>query len=214
MTERAVGKTHYVRFDSNDYSVPIELVGQTVTVTASEKRVRILHGEETLADHERTYDNGATVADPEHLRDLENVKVELRKGRVKDRLMKSAPSVAKLYAELADRGANLGAVSKALLRLLDDHGAQRLDAAVKEALERKTPEPESVRMILERHRLEAGLEPKRPVALPDDPRVRNLAVRPATLEQYGRLGTSRNETDGDLTGEANEATEQAEELDE
>ena len=187
VTERDVGRTPYVRFDANDYSVPAGLVQETVTVSASEKRVRILRGEEVLAEHERSYDKGATVADPEHLRELEGVKAELRKGRVKDRLQRSAPSTAELFAELARRNASLGAASKALVRLLDEHGAEKLEVAVREALERETPEPGSVKLILERRRLEAGLEPKRPVVLPDDPRVRNLAVRPATLEQYGKL---------------------------
>ena len=44
-----------------------------------------------------------------------------------------------------------------------------------------------MRLILERRGLEAGLPPKLPVQLPDDPRVRDLAVRPATLEQYASL---------------------------
>lgn len=101
--------------------------------------------------------------------------------------MRSAPSAPKLFDELARRGASIGAASKSLLRLLEEHGAERLEAAIREAIERETPEPTSVRLILERRRLEAGLPPRMPVALPDDPRVRNLAVRPASLEQYGSL---------------------------
>lgn len=96
----------------------------------------------------------------------------------------------------------MGAASKALLRLLDEHGAQRLEAALCEALLRETPEPNSVRLILERRRLEEGLAPRMPVALPDDPRVRDLAVRPATLEQYGSLGR------GDDRGDAEAPTEE------
>jgi len=73
---------------------------------------------------------------------------------------------------------------------------------VREALERETPEPNSVRLILERRRLEAGLLPRMPVSLPDDPRVRDLAVRPATLEQYGSLrDETAEESDGPSTEE-------------
>ena len=203
--ERKVGKSPYVRFDGNDYSVPAELVHECVTVAASETRVRILRGEDVLGEHERSYDKGATTEDPEHLEDLVDTKRELRKGRVKDRLLRSAPSTSKLYAELSQRGASLGAASKALLRLLDEHGAEQLEAAVQEALERETPESNSVRLILERKRLEAGLEPKVAVALPDDPRVRNLAVRPATLSQYGKLGGGSVVADSKVDAESRDA---------
>jgi hypothetical protein len=121
------------------------------------------------------------------LAELGELKQGGRRGRVKDRLVRSAPSTVGLFDELARRGASLGAASKALVRLLDEHGALRLEAAIREALSRETPEPSSVRLILERRRLEAGLLPRMAVALPADPRVRDLAVRPATLEQYGSL---------------------------
>ncbi len=187
LQEARVGKTHYVRFDGNDYSVPIELVHETVTVAASEERVRVLFAGEALCEHVRSYDNGAVVENAEHLAKLGELKRQGKQGRIKDRLVRSTPSAVRLFDELARRGASLGAASKALLRLLDEHGAVRLEAAIREALTRETPEPNSVRLILERRRLEAGLLPRMPVALPDNPRVRDLAVRPATLDQYGSL---------------------------
>lgn len=194
LQEAKVGKQPYVRFDGNDYSVPIDLVHETLTVAAGEERVRVLRAGEAVCEHDRSYDKGAVVEDDEHLAALGELKQRAKKGRVKDRLVRSAPSVVQLFDELARRGASLGAASKALLRLLDEHGAERLEAAVCEALSRETPEPNSVRLILERRRLEAGLPPRMPVSLPDDPRVRGLAVRPATLEQYGSLGADAEAT--------------------
>jgi transposase len=195
ITEAAIGKTPYVRFDGNDYSVPIELVHGTVSVAASEERVRILSAGDLVCEHARSYDKGALIEDPEHLEALGELKRRARKGRLKDRLARSVPSTVKLFEELARRGVNLGASVTALLRLLDEYGAQRLEAATREALDRETPEPTSIRLILERRRLEAGLEPRLPVQLPDDPRVRDLAVRPASLEQYGILREAADEAD-------------------
>ena len=193
ITEGTIGKTPLVRFDGNDYSVPIELVHQTVTISASETQVRILNGGEKVCDHVRSYDKGALIEDPKHLEALGDFKRKMRKGRVKDRLVRSAPSAADLFGELARRGVSMGAASKALVRLLDEHGAVRLEAAIREALERETPEPSSVKLILERRRHEAGLQPRVAVQLPDDPRVRDLAVRPATLEQYRSLRQEEND---------------------
>jgi len=111
-----------------------------------------------------------------------------RKGRVKDRLVRSAPSTEQLFEELARRGLNLGSRVNTLLKLLEEYGAGRLESATREALSRETPEPASVRLILERERQEEGLEPRVPVQLPEDRRVRDLAVRPPSLEGYGVLG--------------------------
>jgi hypothetical protein len=80
------------------------------------------------------------------------------------------------------------------MRLLDAYGAERLDRAAKEAGERGAPHPHSVSLILERERMEEGREHRVAVDLPDDPRVRNLAVRPHSLESYEAL-TKKEDAD-------------------
>ena len=49
--EVTVGKTPYVRFDRNDYSVPHKLVRKTLVVTTSVDTVRILDGNQVVAQH-------------------------------------------------------------------------------------------------------------------------------------------------------------------
>jgi hypothetical protein len=71
--------------------------------------------------------------------------------------------------------------------MLNTYGAEKLDKAIAEALAKETPHPNSVRMILERWRHEEGRPVPIPVELPDDPRVRNLAVRPHSLEAYDAI---------------------------
>jgi hypothetical protein len=53
--EVSVGKTPYVRFDLNDYSVPHTCVRRTLTVLATFERVRVLDGATVVADHGRSY---------------------------------------------------------------------------------------------------------------------------------------------------------------
>lgn len=205
IAEVHVGKTPYVRFDGNDYSVPHDHAHRSLTVSASETRVRILDGVRLVCEHERSWDKGARTEDEAHVEGLAAMKRKARKGRVKDRLVRSSPSTERLFGELAQRGANIGSAVKALLRLLEQYGAERLEAAVREALERKTPEPRSVRLILEKERLEAGLAPRVAVPLPDDPRVRDVAVRPASLEGYGVL----RDHDEESTTEGEEVRDEA-----
>ena len=98
---------------------------------------------------------------------------------------------------VAQDGGNLGAMTSSLLYLLDAHGAEDLEQALREAVERETTHLAAVRQILDRRRHERGQAPPIPVQLPDDPRVRNLVVRPHALETYDRLqeDTSNDDTD-------------------
>ena len=64
------GKTPYVRFDRNSYSIPHTHVRKPLTLVAGATRIRILDGQTELANHHRTYDTALTVEDPAHLENL------------------------------------------------------------------------------------------------------------------------------------------------
>ena len=61
------GKTPYVRFDLNDYSIPHTHVKRSLTVLANAKRVRILDGMAVLAEHSRSYDKAVQIEDSAHV---------------------------------------------------------------------------------------------------------------------------------------------------
>jgi hypothetical protein len=185
--EVTVGKTPYIRFDLNDYSVPHELVRKTLTVLADLKTVRILNGNEVVATHPRSFDKRAQIEDLRHLEALKQAKGEARKHRGIDRLSHAVPVAEELLKQLVDQGLVLGRAVKALLVLLDQYGAAALAAAIGEALEKGVPHPQAVRHILERKRQEEGKPASMPLALPDDPRVRDLSVEIHTLDTYDFL---------------------------
>jgi transposase len=185
--ERTVGKTPYVRFDHNDYSVPHELTRQTVVVLASLGTVRIIHQGRVVAEHHRCFDRRRQIEDPAHIERLVEHKCQARAHRGLDRLAAAAPASRELLTRLAQRGANLGSATARLLCLLEEFGAARLEQAIREAIEKDIPHHHAVRQILERHRRAEGRRPALPVELPDDPRVRELTVRPHMLESYDAL---------------------------
>jgi transposase len=185
--EVLVGKTPYVRFDGNDYSVPHDHVQRTLVVSATQDAVRLLDGQQVVATHVRGWGKGLQIEDPAHLEALVEWKAKARAERGKDRLAHAAPSSEQLLVAVAQRGSNLGSTVSALLRLLDAYGAQLLDEAILEALQKDSPNLHAVRLILERRRHEAGQCEPVPVALPDDPRVRELVVRPHALRSYDLL---------------------------
>ncbi len=208
LTEECVkvsaGKQPYIRFDGNDYTVPHARVRRTLVVRADLERVRILDGLEVVATPDRSFDTGVCIEDPRHIAALVQDKRKARKGRATDRLARAAPSSPKLLVQLAERGENLGAATTALVRLLDRYGAGELEVAITEALGQDVCHPHAVRHVLERRRRERDQPPPVPVELPDDPRVRDLVVRPHALDGYDKLRQTQNEEQAHDHDEENE----------
>lgn len=182
--EVSVGKSPYVRFDLNDYSVPHTLVRKTLVVVASLERVRVLSGNEVVAEHRRSYDRGQQIEEPRHIRTLVEAKAAASTSRRNDLLSQTAPSSAELLGHVAERGLPLGRATSELLELLRTYGAAELEAATREAIRNNAPHPQAVRHILERNRKEAGKPPTLPLPLPADPRLGNLFVKPHDLSTY------------------------------
>lgn len=193
----SAGKTPYVRFDRNDYSIPFTHVRRTLTVVASPSEVRVLDGAAVIAVHPRSYDKGEQVEDPTHIAALTALKRQSRQHRGTDRLAQAAPSSAELLTRAGERGDNLGSITAALLRLLERYGAAELEAGIGEALARGVPHPNAVRLALERLREQRDRPPPLPIALPADKRVRDLVVSPHKLEDYDQLQTDQEDDDGE-----------------
>ncbi len=193
------GKTPYVRFDLNDYSIPHTHVRKTLTVVASPTVVRVLDGVEVIAQHARSYDKGQQIEDPAHIQALAARKQQARRHRGQDRLIQAAPNARELLTQAAQRGDNLGSITAALLRLLDRYGAAELQGAIDEALQRGVPHPNAVRLSLERRREQRDQPPPLAVALPEHACVRDLVVRPHDLDDYDQLQPTAEGCDDDDT---------------
>lgn len=182
-----VGKTPYVRFDLNDYSVPFTAVRRQLTVLADPLQVRIVDAQQVLACHQRSYDKRAVIEDVAHVAGLVAQKRAARQHRATDRLTHAAPASQMLLCAAAERGGNLGAITAALLRLLDRYGAAELQAAINEALAQDVPHPNAVRLALERRREQRQQQPPIAVMLPEHIRIRDTTVRPHQLDVYDQL---------------------------
>jgi transposase len=188
-----VGKTPYVRFDLNDYSVPHQHVRRTLAAVASLDTVRVLDGAEVIATHARCWDRGQQVEDETHVAALVEVKARARRGRALDRLTRAVPHAEPLMIRAAERGGNLGNITARLLAILDAVPATELDAAVAEAVARDTPTVGAVRQILDRHRAERGMPPA--VVHRFTTRAGNVVVRPHDLAAYDALRKETNDDD-------------------
>lgn len=77
-TSTRLARDHYVRLDSNDYSVHPAVIGRRIEVLADLDRVRVFCEGKVVADHPRVWARHQTLTDPDH---LEAAKV-LRRTRV------------------------------------------------------------------------------------------------------------------------------------
>ncbi len=191
------GKTPYVRFDRNLYSIPHTRVRKPLTLLASDTRIRILDQQTELARHRRTYDTGQTVEDPAHLEGLLAATRQANVHTTRDRLRAAVPATAALFERLAERGEALRPHATRLLALLDDYGPQELAAAVDDALQRDALGAGSITHILETRRRQRGLKPPLRLTLPDRPGLRDLDVQPHDLETYDALGQHTPDDAGD-----------------
>jgi transposase len=62
-----LARDHYIRLDSNDYSVHPAVIGRRIEVVADLDRVRVFCDGKTVADHERIWAQHQTISDPEHV---------------------------------------------------------------------------------------------------------------------------------------------------
>jgi transposase len=189
------GKTPYVRFDRNDYSIPHDHVRRTLLVVASPDTVRVIDGLDVIATHPRSWDVGQQVEAPEHIEGLVAFKRRARRHRGMDHLHHAAPASGDFLRLVAERGGNLGSTVSRLLLLLDAFGADALEAALREAVERTTPSLGAVRHLLDRQRRAMALPPPLSAPICNDPRVRAQLTRPHDLGHYDRLYRSPDHDD-------------------
>ena len=195
--EVTVGKTPYVRFDLNDYTVPHTQVRKTLTVVADPERVRVLDGAEVVASHPRSYDKGCQIEEPAHINKLVECKAQARAQRGMSRLMQAVPASMELLERAAERGEGIGGITSALLRLVDRYGAADVQAAVLTALARGVPHPHAVRLALEVQREARNQPPPVAVCMPRHVAERDTVVKPHKLESYDQLTNTKPKGDKD-----------------
>lgn len=184
--EVEVGKTPYVRFDLNDYSIPHDRTQRTLVVYADLDQVRIADGNDVVATHVRCWDRAQQLEQPEHLQRLVDEKRHAREHRGFDRLARAARSSQAFLRIVAQRGGNVGSTTARLLVVLDAAGAGELEEALVEALERDTIHVGAVRQIVDRRRSARGLPP--PVSIPvTRGEHADLVVTPHALSTYDTL---------------------------
>jgi transposase len=191
------GKTHYVRFDRNDYSIPPTHVRRPLTLLASDTEIRILEGASQIARHERCWDRGRHVTDPRHIEALLASKRKALGSASNSPLEIAVPQLRAFLDAAFPSTRSTSALLGHLTRLHSLYGSALLAAALREATERNTPTLASVEFLIERLRRTQQRQPPLEIDLSDRPDLAALHVQPHPLETYDRLTLDGNQQDPD-----------------
>lgn len=141
-----VGDYSTVRFEKNNYSVPIRYLRRTVTVKGYADKVLIMYNGKLIATHDRLYGSGKTSYRLEHYIDLLE-----RKPRS---VFQAKPVRETVAEELIDWGKQLpggNAEMVKLLRLCVDYGEEHILAIKKEIPSGIVPTVDIIRAQLHMH---------------------------------------------------------------
>ena len=143
--ERKVGPNGHVRVERNYYSVPEGYKGHDVHARLGERMVEVFldkGGKERIAVHRRRNGRNQYATTPEHMPDRLKAVQDIRKPDYGDILLGRARQIgpnAVVWAERCfasrDFPEQAFATVQGMIRLADDHGAERLDALCAEALD-------------------------------------------------------------------------------
>ncbi len=181
---RQANSLSLVRFDRNDYSVPVAWAHHMLTLVGNVQTVRVLCGEQVIAEHPRDWGREQVRYDPVHYLAL----LERRPGAF-DVARPLAqwdlpPCFGILRRKLeADWGSKGTRQFIAVLRLLEQASLGQLKQAVHKALELGAITPDAVQVILEGQR-------EQPIALfslDGRPHLGNVHVARPDLSAYGCL---------------------------
>jgi len=183
------GKTPYVRFDLNDYSIPHQLARKPLTMIVSEHELRLIDEQgELVVSHQRSYDRGQTIEKDEHLDELAIAKARARELRGRNKLENVCPASTRLLEALVERGENVRSHVFKINRLIERYSASEVNEAISEALSKGAVGAEAIAHLVDQKQRSSGRPPKLKTVLPDDPRIQNLRVEPHDLRKYDDLG--------------------------
>ena len=126
----------FIALDCNRYSVPYTLPLTTLTARYSDTQVRIFHGADWVATHDRCWGRNQRISLTEHTADLLKERKRARDAKGRDRLRSTTADADILLRALLHDGRNMGLSTARLLKLLDLYGAELFSAALKDILAR------------------------------------------------------------------------------
>jgi len=183
-TSCEVTKSFRVRFDRNTYSVPWQLVGQTVLVRANSEAVAIFLGPKQVAAHLRSWDAGKDIKAAAHEQGLLQLKPGAAKGKLPPALVNLGVTGERYFTIFAANGRSLSKEIVRLTLLCELFGALPTTSAIEEVMRTGHVGAEYVEHVLRHKR---GLTPAPAPLRLGDPVLDAITLTEPDLAIYDRL---------------------------
>jgi transposase len=176
--QASVNIDYHVVVDKHFYSVPHQLIHQTLDVRLTEATVELFQNGKRVAAHARSAQPGLFTTLNEHRPKAHQKHLEWTPGRIVEWAQKTGPSCAELVRQILENKPHPEQGYRSclgIMRLGKAAGQARLEAACRRALHFGTCSYRSIDSIL-KHRLDQQpLEPELPWNSPDHANVRGRA---------------------------------------
>lgn len=137
-----------IRFDSNRYSVPPELVRKTVLVRADQRHVRVFHQGREVACHARCFERRQLIRQDEHLLQARRMRRRDRNNQVEEAFDDLGPAARTFHLKLLARPVKPLVHLRRLLKLVHLYGRQEVLPAIEQAVQFETYDADYVEAIL------------------------------------------------------------------
>ena len=131
------GREGTVRFETNEYSVPVELIGKTLEVRIHPERIRIFYEEDLVADHKRSTGRKERVREPEHYEPTFKKKPRAQVMLYREKLLSLNSGISNYVEKVVRKNVdNQRPHVVGTYDLLEEHGKKKLSKLCRECGDR------------------------------------------------------------------------------
>lgn len=183
-----VGKTHYVKFDANEYSVPGDFVRKQLTVQATVEWVEFLFKSKVVAMHKRLWGKGECALIPAHQDEILKHKARLSYSRNIENLKVLLPNAEQFLSRIAMQGGSIGNAVQSLHSCLEDYGIELVQQGIEYVKNKEKVSITDLRITVEK--LRAQKRKRIPIILSseNEEKINHLTISKPDLGKYDLLG--------------------------
>ncbi len=138
-----------VTFEANKYSVPAEYASEILKIKIYPKELLIYKDDKFIAKHERSYEKNKNFENPQHVKALLEQKRNAKDRKLLQHFLALSLNAEKYYKGIEQRLFNTKYHIRKIMALTDIYGADKVTAAIDDALELQAYSCEYISNILE-----------------------------------------------------------------
>jgi transposase len=170
-------KTALMIFDTNSYSVPDYLVGQSLSMHSTPNTVMIYDGAKRVASHPRSFDRGRQIINPLH-RTYGKLSQKAKMQRVHEVIKNLHPALTDFLVKNETCGEDPQKTAYEIFKLMKSHSRAMLLSVASECLKKKSPRLRTFLSYLHMEFTEAE------TVQPQKGELLNISYQARGLEEY------------------------------